>query len=511
QNKAIELYNGTGKTLDLSNYLLMKQSDGVGDFKAPNRLSGTLENNRTFLVTLNNSQNELEDIADAVFDSEFSFNGNDALALYHNGIMIDVIGYVDAGSALVWGEDKTLKRKSTVTHPTTRYDENQWNTYPKDYFNLLGSHQISFQAQEVPILQSVSTQAKPFFVVTGLNPESTYNYSVDVIEPVKTTRSVNSGQFTTTGLPTPEVNAAKDIQSSQFTANWEPDLYTNNYLLNVFQLAGSDEKTIVEGFDNIGSNGKPLPEGWSGTASGSYTTAASSGVDVPSLQLKNTGEYVQTKEFPHLVKSFSFMYRFPSSGTGSYFILQALQGENWIKIDSIAYSNTSKYYPTYNFTIEDNVTAFRITYYKITGNFALDDFSITYGNQEEAIILENEPVTGTERVVGSLNPQTDYYYSVRSVIMSNVSPFSETVKVTTAVETGLTEIHPEIKIIKTADGILLSGLTGGEVIRIYSIAGVLYYQNKATEYRISIPLKFPEIYILSLQHKDYSLMEKIVR
>ncbi|MDD4490259.1 MAG: endonuclease, partial [Paludibacter sp.] len=69
-NKAVELYNGTGKTLDLSNYLLMKQSDGVGDFKAPNRLSGTLENNRTFLVTLNNSQNELEDIADAVFDSE---------------------------------------------------------------------------------------------------------------------------------------------------------------------------------------------------------------------------------------------------------------------------------------------------------------------------------------------------------------------------------------------------------------------------------------------------------
>lgn len=511
QNKAVELYNGTGKILDLSDYTLMKQSNGAGDFIVPSKLNGTLEDKKTYLVAINNSQNVLEEKADVVVNSEISFNGNDAIALFHNGIMIDVIGYVDGGSALTWGENKTLKRKSSVTHPTTRYDESQWNTYPIDYFDLLGSHQVNFQTQEVPVLQSVSTLAKPFFIVTGLNPESTYNYYVDVIETGKTTRSINTGQFTTTGLPTPEVNEAKNIQSSRFTANWEPDLYTNHYLLNVFQLAGSDEITIVEGFDNIGATGKPLPEGWVGTASASYTTTASSGVAIPSIQLRNTGEYVQTKNFPHPVKSFSFMYRFPSSGTGSYFILHALQGENWIKIDSIAYSNTSKYYPAYNFTIQDNVTAFRITYYKVNGNFALDDFNIIYGNQEENIILENEPVTGTERVVEYLNPQTDYYYNVRSVIMSNVSPFSETVKVTTAVETGLTEIHPEIKIIKTADGILLSGLTGEENIRVFSIAGILCFQQQAQGTSINIPLKPQDIFILSVQHEDYSLRKKIVR
>lgn len=512
-NKAVELYNGTGKTLDLSDYTLMKQSNGTGDFKTPFRMSGTLLNNKTYLIALNDSRNVLETRADVVNDSVMSFNGNDAIALYHNGIMIDVIGYADAGSAFFWGQDKTLKRKSTVTHPTTRYDENQWNAYPIDYYELLGSHLINFQTQEVPVLQSVSTQVKPFFVITGLNPESTYNYYVDVIETGKTTRSVNTGQFTTSGLPTPEINAAKDIQSSQFTANWEPDMYTNNYLLNVFRLTGTGDTTIVEGFDNIGLSGKViLPDGWSGTASGRYTTATSFGVASPSLQLANAGEYVQTKNFPHPVKSFSFMYRFPSSGIGSYFILQAFTGQDWVKIDSIAYVNTSKYYPAYNLTVENNVTAFKITYYKASGNLALDDLSFTYGNQEVNFILQNVSVSGNEWVVDSLEPLSDYYYTVRSTLGSSVSPLSEQVKVTTTVDTGdIPTKLPDIKLSNTIDGMYLSGLTGGEIIRFYTVSGVLCHQQVVKGNSLSIHLKSSEIYILSIQHRDYSVFRKIIR
>jgi hypothetical protein len=511
-NKAVELFNGTGKTLDLSDYTLMKQSNGAGDFKTPYRLNGTLENNQTYLIALNNSQNVLEDIADAVNDSVMSFNGNDALTLYHNGIMIDIIGYPDAGSALMWGEDKTLKRKSSVTHPTTRYNEAEWVTHPKDYFDLLGTHQITFQTPEVPVIHSVSTQAKPSFVVTGLNPESTYNYYVDVIESGNTTRSVNTIQFKTTGLSAPEVNAAKDIQSSRFTANWEPDLYTNSYLMNVYKYIGSPDTTVFEGFNGIGSNGKPLPEGWSGTASASYTTAASSGIAIPSLQLRNAGEYVQTKNYPHPVRNLSFMYKFPSGGTGSYFILQAYTGENWEKIDSVAYSNTSKYYPAYSFSVEDNITAFRITYYKVTSNFALDDFNITYGNQELSYILNNVPVVGNEWVVDSLDPQSDYYYTVRSTLGSSISPLSDQVKVTTTLETGeIPTKLPEIKFTETIDGMLLSGLTGGELVRIYSISGVLYHQQVVKESHLNIHLRTPDVYILSIQHNDYSIFRKIIR
>lgn len=511
-NKAVELFNGTGKTLDLSDYTLMKQSNGVGDFKTPYRLSGTLTNNTTYLIALNDSRNVLEAAADAVNDSVMSFNGNDAIALYHNGIMIDIIGYPDAGSALIWGENKTLKRKSSVAHPATQYDESEWDTHPIDYFDLLGTHQITFQTPEVPVIHSVSTQAKPSFVVTGLNPESTYNYYVDVIESGNTTRSVNTIQFKTTGLSAPEVNAAKDIQSSRFTANWEPDVYTNNYLLSVYELVGSADTTIIEGFDGVGSNGKPLPDGWTGTASASYTTTTSSGIAIPSLQLRNAGEFVQTKSYPHPVKSVSFMYRFPSSGTGSYFILQAFTGENWEKIDSVAYSNTSKYYPAYSFSLEDNVTAFRITYYKISGNFALDDFSVTYGNQEINYILQNEPVIGNEWVVDSLDPQSDYYYAVRSTLGSSISPLSDQVKVTTTLDTGeIPTKLPEIKFSNTIDGVYLTGLTGGEIVRIFTVSGVLHHQQVVKGNSLQIHLKTSDVYILSVQHQNYLVFRKIIR
>lgn len=514
-NKAIELFNGTGRTLDLPDYTLMKQSNGAGDFKTPYRLSGTLTNNKTYLIALNDSRNTLEARSDAVNDSVMSFNGNDAIALYHNGILIDIVGYPDAGSALIWGEDKTLKRKTSVTHPTIRYDEGEWVAHPKDYFDLLGTHQITFQTPEVPVIHSVSTQAKPSFVVTGLNPESTYNYYVDVIESGNTTRSVNTIQFKTTGLSAPEVNAAKDIQSSRFTANWEPDVYTNNYLLNVYELVGTADTTVFEGFDGVGSNGKPLPEGWSGTASGNYGSSTTSwGQAPPALALRNTGEYIQTKIYPHPVTKFSFMYRFPSGASTSSLKIEALSGENWVEVDNIVYVNTSKYTMNYTFQTEENVRALRVTYAlkAAISNLALDDFTIIYGNQEVNYILQNEPVVGNEWVVDSLDPQSDYYYTVRSTLGSSISPLSDQVKVTTTLETGeIPTKLPEIKFTETIDGMLLSGLTGGELVRIYSISGVLYHQQVVKESHLNIHLRTPDVYILSIQHNDYSIFRKIIR
>ena len=49
-NKAIALYNGTGRTLDLSKYYLRKQSNGAGSFGSTLRLSGQLPDKSTYLI-----------------------------------------------------------------------------------------------------------------------------------------------------------------------------------------------------------------------------------------------------------------------------------------------------------------------------------------------------------------------------------------------------------------------------------------------------------------------------
>jgi hypothetical protein len=512
-NKAVEIYNGTGKAVDLSDYMLMKQSNGSGDFKVPYSLSGSLANNKTYLIAMNDSRNVLKTQADAVNDSVMSFNGNDAIALYHNGIMIDIIGYKDVGSSLMWGENKTLKRKSTVTHPSVQYDENQWDVYSIDYFDLLGSHAIAYPEIQPPVLNSVSSQNKPYFIVEGLNPESTYTYYVDMVKPDKTYKSVNTLQFTTTGLNAPEVNDADNITDTSFKANWEPDLYTNDYLIDVFQVSDEEEVIINEGFDNIGSNGKPLPEGWTGTASGRYTTATSSGIATPSLQLANTGEYVQTKEYPSVITQFSYMYRFASAAAGSYFKVEGNDNGQWIEIDSIGYLNTSKTTITYSFTSEDNYKSIRIVYtHKASGNIALDDFVIKYGNQSVDYVIQDHPVTGNEKLIESLSPNTDYYYTVKSVLGNSVSPSSERVKVTTQMSNALSSSNKDnIKLIHKGNSIIIMGLNGNEEISLYTTTGILLRYQKASQHNVEISNLKSDLYILSIRNQDNIFSIKVMK
>ena len=111
------------------------------------------------------------------------------------------------------------------------------------------------------------------------------------------------------------------------------------------QTAGGEEITIEENFDSIGSNGKPLPEGWTGTASGNYTSVASSGKSVPSIALKNSGEYIQTPTCSSPITYIEFMYRFPSNtATDSYFIVYSVDSQGELtQIDKIEYAKLHKH------------------------------------------------------------------------------------------------------------------------------------------------------------------------
>lgn len=116
-DKAIELYNGTGATVDLSKYSLKKQSNGAGEFETTLKLSGTLQNNQTYVIVNTNSTNTaLTAKANILKNSITSFNGNDAVALFRNGVQIDVVGKLNGGAPYIWGLDKILK-KPDITHP----------------------------------------------------------------------------------------------------------------------------------------------------------------------------------------------------------------------------------------------------------------------------------------------------------------------------------------------------------------------------------------------------------
>lgn len=514
-NKAVEIFNGTGATVELSDYALAIQSNGAGDYRAVLPLGGQLPHGESLRVVHQLSTNEqLLSGAGLLTDSVLNFNGNDAVALLHNYLRIDAIGFFDNGPELMWGENKTLHRKSSVTHPSASFNEGEWISLEADDFSPLGNHGMVTSPAETVIVDKVLPAVSSWYILQQLNPESDYFYRVSSVRSDTILSSVNSAHFRT---PVPEIPIALDasaVGAGAFVAEWESDLYTNQFELEVYTKQGSKDTTITESFDNVGSSGKPLPEGWTGTASGNYTTTASSGALPPSVGLKNQGEWLQTPLFPDPVSQFGFMYRFPSGAGTSYFKIDALQDDQWIPLDSIKYVNTSKYYPVYYVDKADNLRSFRITYTQksASANLAIDDITVVYGGKSNVYLFNNRPVTGTSYTVEGLSLQTAYFYRVRSVIGNSRSDWSEEVQVTTLTPAAAEKTTmPSVEWFSTGEGFTLFNITPGSRIQVYSLSGILVKDLKAATSAVSVPLPGKQLFVVRVLSSQQLYSFKIIR
>jgi hypothetical protein len=149
-NKWLEIYNGTGAAIDLSDYSVVLYSNGSST--GGNTLTfteGTMLADGDVYVIYNSSANEAVIAEGDVSSNVTFFNGDDAIALLKDGVVIDVIGVIgtDPGSAWTWDggstADRTLVRKSTVVGPVTTWDSAEWDVYPTDTFTYVGSHTIA--------------------------------------------------------------------------------------------------------------------------------------------------------------------------------------------------------------------------------------------------------------------------------------------------------------------------------------------------------------------------------
>ncbi len=140
-NKAIEIYNGTGAAIDLSAYVLKKQTNGVGDYINETALTGTLASGSTYVVAHPQASAAILAIANITSTAAPNFNGNDAVALFKNGTKIDEVGVFN--SVDMWGDNKTLRRKSTVRSPKATYDPYEWDTMAQDDISDLGKHTMN--------------------------------------------------------------------------------------------------------------------------------------------------------------------------------------------------------------------------------------------------------------------------------------------------------------------------------------------------------------------------------
>ncbi len=141
-NKALEIANNTGSSVSLSAYTIKKQTNGAGSWSTGLALTGTLVTGSKFVVVNSSMSSSCFPISSANISTtgtELTFNGNDAVGLFKNGVLIDIIGTFNGGTAN-FAADVTLRRKSTVTSPSTTFNLSaQWDSFSQDTCNNLGS------------------------------------------------------------------------------------------------------------------------------------------------------------------------------------------------------------------------------------------------------------------------------------------------------------------------------------------------------------------------------------
>lgn len=158
-NKAIEIYNGTGATVNLGalDYTIEMYFNGGTSPTLTHHLTGTIANNDVFVLT--NSAATLPGILSASDQTTAStgwYNGNDVVVLRKNngGTILDVIGQIGNNPGTEWGTgststaDNTLRRKASVcagdANGNDAFDPSiEWDGFAVDTVSGLGTHTAS--------------------------------------------------------------------------------------------------------------------------------------------------------------------------------------------------------------------------------------------------------------------------------------------------------------------------------------------------------------------------------
>jgi len=168
-NKYIEIYNGTGADVDLTDYVVKFAFNGSSSWPTTEYdLAGTLVNGDVYILAYYTASSLILAEADLTTTSSM-FNGNDAVGLFSSSSLIDIIGVlgIDPGTNKGWEVagttnatiNHTLVRKSTVCSPNTDWAssagtdaaDSEWIVYDEDDWTHIGSHTSACGGVPTPI------------------------------------------------------------------------------------------------------------------------------------------------------------------------------------------------------------------------------------------------------------------------------------------------------------------------------------------------------------------------
>lgn len=153
-NKALEIYNGTGADIDLAagGYNVQMFFNGSATAGLTINLSGTLADGDVFVLAHAQANATILAQADQT-NSAGWYNGDDAVVLRKGTTIIDVIGQIGVDPGSEWGSglastaDNTLRRKATIQAGDPNGNDDfdpalEWDGFATDTFDGMGWHTI---------------------------------------------------------------------------------------------------------------------------------------------------------------------------------------------------------------------------------------------------------------------------------------------------------------------------------------------------------------------------------
>ncbi|MDD3533015.1 MAG: endonuclease [Candidatus Cloacimonetes bacterium] len=242
-NKALEIFNGTGNTVNLSDYRVHLYSNG--SFSPTNlQLSGTLVHGEVFTLVHSSATSAFLSLADYSNNGGvLGFNGNDALALYKVSTQsyVDIFGVIGDDPGAAWTVDsittvdRTLVRKPFITEGVSQNPTGtgpqafttlaaEWEGYPMDYSGNFGYHNLSRrELSYVPGYEDLDVGFVTSYTVSGLQPDTDYYYRLRAVNSQGISEDSNAIEVFTQSVSAPTVQASHieaSIARSSINLEW---------------------------------------------------------------------------------------------------------------------------------------------------------------------------------------------------------------------------------------------------------------------------------------------------
>ncbi len=151
-NKAIEVYNPTSSTINLTDYVMYRHNNGSPTPTDSLHMQGTLAPGAVYIAVNPSAIAAIMAVSDTLHTITF-FNGDDAMSIKHKptGTLIDVLGIIGNDPGVNWlvgtgaTSEFTLVRMAGVTHGNTNWATAaaEWDVYPQNTTTFIGNHTSS--------------------------------------------------------------------------------------------------------------------------------------------------------------------------------------------------------------------------------------------------------------------------------------------------------------------------------------------------------------------------------